>query len=284
MEINVQKNEFFSLAQLPVKALTLRLPQPPIRMQHDESWIVDKLNAYHDLIVCLGGKGVYEFESKKVTLEPGDVLLIPAFTRFYGRHGGGSESYTCLAQHFSLELFSDGDMIDQLELECSVTLPRWESLAPLVNLYCDTNTSNTTSLTQHHQFMVILLAYLDEAFISWKKDVSRPPTQDRISIQIAKVAAWLSSDPLVDIEQKVLSEIPYNSDYFRRVFRDRMGMTPLKFRERKRMEFAIQRLSTGLTVKEVASELGYTDPHYFSRQFKRHIGRSPSSYRWRKGQ
>ena len=45
------------------------------------------------------------------------------------------------------------------------------------------------------------------------------------------------------------------------------------------MEFAASRLGMGLTVKAVAAELGYSDPYYFSRMFKRFIGTSPSTHR-----
>ena len=36
-------------------------------------------------------------------------------------------------------------------------------------------------------------------------------------------------------------------------------------------------------VKRVTAELGYSDPYFFSRMFKRYIGSSPSSYRLRRG-
>jgi AraC family transcriptional activator of pobA len=36
-----------------------------------------------------------------------------------------------------------------------------------------------------------------------------------------------------------------------------------------------------LTVGEIAFRVGYGDPLYFSRAFKRHTGRSPQAYRER---
>ncbi|MEM9522898.1 MAG: helix-turn-helix domain-containing protein [Pseudomonadota bacterium] len=48
-------------------------------------------------------------------------------------------------------------------------------------------------------------------------------------------------------------------------------------REFKRMQFAANRLGMGLSVKAVASELGYSDPYFFSGMFKRHLGASPST-------
>jgi AraC family transcriptional regulator, arabinose operon regulatory protein len=47
-----------------------------------------------------------------------------------------------------------------------------------------------------------------------------------------------------------------------------------------KMEYACELLdSTTLSVKAIASELGYRDPLYFSRLFKRTIGVPPTQYR-----
>jgi len=266
------------LLQMPVTALSLRLAQGPICIQHENHWHIDGLNTHHDLIICVEGSAVYELESQPITLESGDAMLIPAFTRFQGHHGEGSNTYVGFAQKFSLELFSRGDVIHQLDLKQCVSLPNWESLEPLIRLYRDTPSTTTTTLSQHHQFMVILLAYLQVAFISWKKEITKSTSRDHLYRQSAETATWLASDPLVDIDH-VMSGIPYNEDYFRRVFRDRVGLTPQKFHEQKRMAFAIHLLGMGLSVTDTAAELAYRDPHYFSRQFKRHIGSYPLSYR-----
>jgi AraC-like DNA-binding protein len=89
----------------------------------------------------------------------------------------------------------------------------------------------------------------------------------------------LSADPLGADADELLADLPFNPDYFRRAFKQRIGYTPQKFREMKRMEFAASRLGRGVAVKTVAAELGYTDPYYFSRLFKRYLGSSPSTYR-----
>ena len=47
-----------------------------------------------------------------------------------------------------------------------------------------------------------------------------------------------------------------------------------------KMEHACHLLDSGaLSVKSVSSDLGYDDPLYFSRLFKRTVGMSPRSYR-----
>jgi len=56
-----------------------------------------------------------------------------------------------------------------------------------------------------------------------------------------------------------------------------MGTTPQRFAERLRLDHARHLLErTNLSVSEVAAEVGFDDPFYFSRRFKRAFGKAPS--------
>ena len=46
-----------------------------------------------------------------------------------------------------------------------------------------------------------------------------------------------------------------------------------------RIRQAVKLLSTSLTFKEIAYQVGYTDPYYFSRIFKKSTGYTPTEYR-----
>lgn len=275
--------EHTPLSHIPMRSLSLRLARSTIKMTHDPTWRIDKLNPVHDLIVCLSGSGRYEVgdDAERILLKPGDAMLVPAYTRFKGAHGGEPGLFTGIAQHFTLELFGRGDLIQQMTFRRSLTLPNWQVLAPLMHHYREASPHGSTTLAQHHQFMVFLLAFLEAAFDGWRTPEDAPHSQDHLSVQIMLVASRLSADPLGAGIEEALANVPFNPDYFRRAFKDRLGHTPQKFRELKRMEFAAGRLGMGLSVKAVAAELGYTDPYFFSRMFKRYLGASPSTYRER---
>lgn len=273
-------NNPFPLNSMPMQTLQLRLPRSPIKMDHASTWTVDKINPNHDLIIGLTGLGIYQIgeTGEYVVVRPGHAMLIPRNTRFRGQHSGDKENFTGVAQHFSLDLFERGDLIEQLKLQRSVQLPNWEVLQPLVQQYHQQSAPGTTTLAQHHQFMVLLLAYLEEAFEEWEADESKPSQHSRLSFEIMSVANHLAADPLGPDAEDIIASVPYNQDYFSRVFRERLGMTPQKYREHKRMEYAVELLGMGMAVKAVAAKLGYKDPYFFSRQFKRHIGMSPKNY------
>lgn len=265
---------------IPTHAVGLHLSRSAIKMSHSPSWRVDKSNATHDLMICLTGSGKYQVNDAHFSLTPGQAFLAPAGTRFIGQ-ATSSERYTGIAQHFTLDLFGTVDMIGQMTLRPMATIPDWDVYGPMVQYYHDTAPATSTTLQQHHMFMAILLKYLEAAFVSWReKAVGAMEGQDALSLHIMLAAARLTADPLSnDILQRTLERAPYNPDYFRRAFRDRIGQTPQKFLELKKMENAMHELMLGKSVKEVAAAVGYQDAYFFSRMFKRYMGEPPSAYR-----
>ena len=58
------------------------------------------------------------------------------------------------------------------------------------------------------------------------------------------------------------------------------GKTPSKYIRFIRMEKAMELLSTSnLNISEIAYNLGFSDPNYFSRTFQQVYGKTPSSIR-----
>ncbi|RPE71666.1 AraC family transcriptional regulator [Pacificibacter maritimus] len=276
----MDKNELGPFSGIPTHAVGLQLTRSTIKMTHSPTWRVDKSNPVHDLIICLTGAGKYNINGETVILTPGQALLVPAGTRFQGQTHT-QDRYTGVAQHFSLTLFGTVDMLSQMSLIQSTPMPNWDVFRPLVQHYHDTAPETSTTLGQHHMFMVILLAYLEAAFLGWhEKAMGAMDGQDALSLHIMLAAARLGDDPLApDALERTLDRAPFNPDYFRRAFRDRIGQTPQKFLESKKMDKAMHALMLGKSVKEVAAEVGYQDAYFFSRMFKRYMGKPPSAYR-----
>lgn len=69
--------------------------------------------------------------------------------------------------------------------------------------------------------------------------------------------------------------------YFRKLFREEFGVSPQKYIIDLRIQNAIGLISAGYySLKEVAYLSGYQDYKYFSVEFKKKMGISPSEYRY----
>ena len=66
---------------------------------------------------------------------------------------------------------------------------------------------------------------------------------------------------------------------FRKFFKAELGISPHRYRIRRRLDAACALLSDpGLSIASIAERLGYSSPYEFSAQFKRHMGCAPSEY------
>lgn len=83
---------------------------------------------------------------------------------------------------------------------------------------------------------------------------------------------------------RVAEEVKISPNYLSAVFRQEMGVTFVEYLTAKRMDRARELLRmTGKRSGEVAAEVGYKDPHYFSFLFKKTQGCTPRDYRAGKG-
>ncbi|MDR6550303.1 AraC family transcriptional regulator [Paenibacillus qinlingensis] len=71
----------------------------------------------------------------------------------------------------------------------------------------------------------------------------------------------------------------YHHIYFSQLFKEVMGVSPKRYMIHKRIQLAKKLLLKEEKVEVVASKLGYTSIHYFSRHFKSISGMSPSTFR-----
>jgi AraC-like DNA-binding protein len=80
--------------------------------------------------------------------------------------------------------------------------------------------------------------------------------------------------------EDIASRLNMGYTWFRRMFRQYTGITPLQYLLQLRIQLACEMLlSERKTVKEIAFELNFETPFYFSRLFKEKTGFSPMEYK-----
>ena len=102
----------------------------------------------------------------------------------------------------------------------------------------------------------------------------------RSTFQI-QFSVWLKSHYAEDISlEQAADAMGMSAFYFSRLFRTSYNQTFLEYLTAYRMERAAELLcATRIPVREIASRVGYLDANYFSKVFKRHIGKTPTEYR-----
>lgn len=71
-----------------------------------------------------------------------------------------------------------------------------------------------------------------------------------------------------------------SGQHLNRLFKQAIGTTPLLYVSELRLNQAASLLREGqMTIKAIAEAVGFDDPYYFSKKFRKHFGLSPSEYR-----
>lgn len=78
----------------------------------------------------------------------------------------------------------------------------------------------------------------------------------------------------------IAKNLSINKNYLCTIFKKEVGVSPMKYLIDLRIKAACNRLAkTDEAIASVAKFVGYVDPLYFSKEFKKYVGISPSEYR-----
>lgn len=120
-----------------------------------------------------------------------------------------------------------------------------------------------------------LMAYLSRAYID------NESTEAHALLRIGHVIGAIENDFSRDWKLDDLTAIAHMSrTNLMRVFRKATGQPPIEYLLRLRIQKAMGLLrNTDLPITEIAHEVGFNDSNYFTRQFRRILGKSPRSFR-----
>ncbi|GAB3902634.1 AraC family transcriptional regulator [Mucilaginibacter boryungensis] len=79
---------------------------------------------------------------------------------------------------------------------------------------------------------------------------------------------------------ELASSLKYSVSHYSDLFKKKTGVPPMHYFNQLKIQESCQYLYfTNLTIKEIGFKVGFADPYYFSRMFKKLMGLSPVNYR-----
>ncbi len=207
------------------------------------------------LHIIASGTRHYRLESKEFTLSAGTVLFIPEHTRYITWNDsecsgiGVSFSFT---ENISIKENVYFNITDESGAYMSLFRRISDSIivdpkailhhTSLVYRILDHMCSELDGKEQHIKLLEPALALIRDKY------------RENISVKEYSNACNLSES------------------YFRRIFKEQIGMSPIKYRNALRYEKAKQMITQGFSVSEIADSLGFCDPAYLRRLFRRDTG------------
>ncbi len=104
---------------------------------------------------------------------------------------------------------------------------------------------------------------------------------ENVSVSINGILGYINDNLDKCISLHTLAERAcLHPNYFIRIFKENIGISPIKYINKQRLEHAETLLkSTDLTISEIMVRVGFKDLGHFSKFFKSHVGCSPTRFR-----
>jgi len=230
------------------------------------------------LIYCLQGKGHYILDDKRFEVHSNQFILLPATDRYMRYWADETDPWTIYWVHFT------GNGIDSFNRSLNINIARgpvnipvnekaveiWQNIYQTLEMGYSVENLCSACFCLYHMIATFLFP---ERHITTEKNEQG----DIITQTILNMRNNLGRKLTVE-DMAVLHKLSVS--HFSNIFRKSTGMPPIDYFIHLKMQKACQLLyADGVKIKAVASDLGYDDPYYFSRIFKKYIGTSPELYR-----
>ncbi|MCR8642752.1 AraC family transcriptional regulator [Paenibacillus sp. N1-5-1-14] len=101
-----------------------------------------------------------------------------------------------------------------------------------------------------------------------------------IERQVDQAVRWLQFKYAEQISiAQMAHSLGYHRIYLSKMFKEHTGMSPMQYVTKIRMERAKNLMTSKLSMQQIAASVGFKDPLYFSKQYKKWHGVTPTDHR-----
>lgn len=230
----------------------------------------------YQLIYVAGGNVHFFFDGKEQIVEKGHMVLFrpgdPQHYEVYPREKG--EFFWV---HFT------GSEVENMLTECGIPEGRsvfWAGItSDIRSMYCQMIRELQTKGTHFEEILRMNLRHL---FLLMNRHLTeKPRVESDFQGDIIQAIGWFERhwrEPISIDHYAVRNHMtPY---WFRQKFKAFTGTTPTQYIINLRITNAMHLMeNTDYNIEQVAEAVGYDNPSYFRRLFRKHTGISPSEYK-----
>jgi AraC-like DNA-binding protein len=217
---------------------------------------------YDALSFRISGDANYEHGEQKYHVLKNDILFVPAH---YDYQLIANKHEEVLVIHF----FIENSNFQELQV--------FKPLNPdaFFRLFLEmANISRTQPIGYKAKLLSLFYKICEEIAVqSYNNSLLLTPPKLEIALQYLHENF---TNPETTVE-KIAEHIKTSTVYLRKLFHSSLNVTPLKYLNELRMNYAIDLLKTRYyNIEEIATKSGFYDPKYFSSLYKQKTGFSPS--------
>ncbi|MGF1530149.1 MAG: helix-turn-helix domain-containing protein [Puniceicoccaceae bacterium] len=252
------------------------LTDPPILIRNPRnwSWSVRIPETYHNLWVLLEGSVRFKMEGIDLLASRPSYFFIPSSTQV-SINSEGDAAPLNFSLHLDVGNYSQSDrnlLTEHRLLGSAVQDPDWFRVTALRSIQ---SVHRPNTFNHRHS-----LALAEALYFHFLRDQFAPSHNGRHEALLS-LADSIRLDPAANWQvESCARKLGISRNIFHRRFLEVVGEAPRRFITRCRIDRAKQLLlESTMNVSEVALACGYQDVYFFSRHFKRLVGRSPSALR-----
>jgi AraC-like DNA-binding protein len=228
----------------------------------------------YELHYFISGEGSFRNGSIIHRIEPGTLYLTPPSAE----HQIAATDIKRPITYYALLIDVEGDA-EAIGLLESLSARRGAfSIGPSMRFFFADLQGKSASgrpelvMAAHHGFLAFLYGLAGGQAVP-ARSADNAHVEKGLAIMQGNIEGKLDLGELCD-------RIQLSREHFVRLFSERMGMPPMRYYARLKIEAARAMLSsTNLRVQEIADKLGYENQFNFARAFKRVSGMPPTEYR-----